>query len=191
MTEIQCFWTEDTGKVAQSLRRFSKYDPNNADGCPHGYHNALTPIGEAPACKSERGYITSPGVGEYAGDPRWPTHCACGYEFKPDDQWQVFVEQIYRATADGREWPMRELPPGAMYDSTWYREDTKSGGPDGINLCICLPPGGGLDYWFVDGAASNGPGWHRTGIVPNITATPSILTPRFHGWLRDGKLVSC
>lgn len=191
MSEIRCFWTEATDRVAQSLRRFVPSGEAAKCSGPFGYHNASTPLGEAPVKKSEEGYITSPDVAEYTGDPRWPTHCPCGYEFKPEDQWQVFVEQIYRAVADGREWPLRDLPPGAMYDATWYRDESKKSGPDGINLCICLPPNGGMDYWFVDGAASNGPGWTRTGTVPNVTANPSILTPRYHGWLRDGVLVEC
>jgi hypothetical protein len=190
MGEIQCFWTEVTGRVAQSLRRFVHRQDSACSG-KHGYHNARTPIGEAAARKSDDGYLVSPRPSEYAGDLRWPTHCDCGYEFKPEDQWQVFIEEIYRCAADGREWPLRELPPGAMYDATWYRDSKPKRGPDEIHLCVCLPPGGGLDYWYVDGAANNGPGWDRTGTVPNITATPSILTPRYHGWLRDGKLVEC
>jgi hypothetical protein len=114
---------------------------------------------------------------------------------------EVFAESIYRDEATGREWPMRELPPGAMFDAWWYRDadgkprrGTGMGtgtGHDGLCLIVCLPPEGGLDHWHVDATAKNGPGWERTGTVPNVTANPSIQTPRYHGWLRNGVLVEC
>lgn len=187
MGEIRCFWVAVTDRQARSLRRYvSRSDAN----CPasHGYHNASVPIDQVVMGDD---VAIEQGAGDFASDPRWPTHCECGYEFQETDPRQVFHERIYRCEADGREWQLRELPPGAMYDATWYRDESKKAGPDGINLCVCLPPNGGLDYWFVDGAASNGPGWTRTGTVPNVTANPSILTPRYHGWLRDGVLVEC
>jgi hypothetical protein len=56
---------------------------------------------------------------------------------------------------------------------------------------VALPPDGGDDLWMVDGTASNGPGWTREGKPPKVTARPSILTPRYHGWLTDGFLVRC
>ena len=191
MAEIQCFWVEPTGVEARSLRRYSDRE---GTVCPSrfGYHNASVPIEPAPDSKEAIG-----GKGEFADDPRWPTHCECGYEFVESDHWQVFRVDIYRA-ADGREWPIRELPPGAMYDATWYHESKYGVGADGIALVVILPPNGGDDYWHVDGSANNNPapqGWQRTGTVkgpsPTVTATPSILTPRYHGWLRNGFLVSC
>ncbi len=65
----------------------------------------------------------------YAGDPRWPTHCPCGYEFQPKDEWQVFRESLYRREDTGEEWPMRELPPGAMYDASLVARRPEEGRP--------------------------------------------------------------
>lgn len=33
--------------------------------------------------------------------------------------------------------------------------------------------------------------WTRTGAIPKVTCSPSILTPRYHGFLRDGFLEEC
>jgi hypothetical protein len=197
--EIKCFFVVESGRTRRSLRRYQGSDQAKCEASGYGYHNASAPIEDGE--QTPGSHVSSPPVNDYAGDPRWPTHCACGYEFQPADQHQVFAESIYRNEATGEEWPMRELPPGAVYDAWWYRDEedkprrgTGMGtgtGADGLCLCVCLPPDGGLDYWYVDGGANNGPGWERTGTVPNITANPSILTPRYHGWLRAGVLISC
>jgi hypothetical protein len=75
-----------------------------------------------------------------------------------------------------------------MYDAYWMKDfsDYKKRS-DGIMLCVKTPGGD----WIVDGPSNNGNGWERTGTVPKITATPSILMARYHGWLRDGWLVEC
>jgi hypothetical protein len=193
MGEIQCFWTEPTNRVTRELRRYVSGESSCSGR--YGFHNASTPIQPAEIVPAADGsYRGDEDVAPFAGDPRWPTSCECGYEFKPEDERQVFRVRIYRA-ADGREWPLRQLPPGAMYDATWYHGMQHCCGPDGIALVVILPPASGdADWWHVDGSANNNPspqGWTRTGTIPNVTATPSILTPRYHGWLRDGKLVEC
>lgn len=187
MGEIRCFWTEPTGQEALELRR---YAPGSTCSCEFGRHDASVKVGSAPRSEAPIG-----GKGSFASDARWPTHCSCGYEFAETDEWQVFRAAIY-AASDGREWPIRELPPGAMYDATWYHGIPNYIGPDGIALIVVLPdPGRSSSFaWHVDGQANNNPapqGWTRTGTVPNVTANPSILTPRYHGWLRDGVLVEC
>lgn len=199
MSKIRCFYVVESGRTKRSLRRYKSSETDKCSVSGFGYHNAHTPIEDGQ--QAPRSYISSSPANDYDGDPRWPTHCACGYEFQPGDERQVFTESIYRNEATGEEWPMRELPPGAMYDAWWYRDDdgephrgtgTGTGtGADGISLIVCLPPGGGNDYWYVDDKANNGPGWERTGTVPNVTANPSIQTPRYHGWLRNGVLVEC
>jgi len=185
MSEIRCFWTKPTGEEALSLRRYCSGSKCSGEA---GYHDASVPIGSAP----ESDEPINSGKGAFANDARWPTHCSCGYAFVDADNWQVFRTNIYRAD-DGREWSLRDLPPGAMYDATWYHGMPDMVGPDGIALIVMLP-GGGYNYWHVDGQANNNPalqGWTRSGTVPNVTANPSILTPRYHGWLRDGVLVEC
>jgi hypothetical protein len=198
MSEIACFYVVESGRTTQELRRYHDRSGDQCSVSGHGYHNISVRIEDAPERKSADGRSRiSPSHSEFLGDPRWPSRCACGYEFLETDHWQVFTDSIMRDQASGREWPMRELPPGAMYDAWWYRDEDGKGragegvGADGLCLCVCLPPGGGLDYWHVDGPAKGGGNWTRTGTVPNITATPSILTPRYHGWLRNGALVEC
>jgi hypothetical protein len=88
-------------------------------------------------------------------------------------------------------------PVGAMWNCDWYRGEHHENGtaydrhPDGLVLCVNTPGG----HWLIDGPSfSNGREvgkWERTGVAPNITVTPSILQPRYHGWLRDGQLVEC
>jgi hypothetical protein len=99
----------------------------------------------------------------------------------PLGHWQVFQDQIYRRADTGEEYTLRDAPPGAMYIATWHDN----------HLRVCLPPNGGHDYWDVDGPSKNGNGWTRSGDLPNVTANPSILTPRYHGFLRGGWLEEC
>lgn len=121
---------------------------------------------------------------------------------------QVNQEGIYRA-ADGRgEWPQRRLPAGAMFDAFWLHDqpDTKPDyskqGPDGLSLMVVLPYEGTDargSMWNVDGFASgNGSNrliyhaWARTGdprVPGSVSATPSIVIPPYHGFLRNGTLV--
>lgn len=82
-------------------------------------------------------------------------------------------------------------PIGAMWDADWFAGLKHDSGlrfdrnPDGIVLCVRAPGGD----WLVDGPSSGGGSWSRTGTIPNVTATPSILQPSYHGWLREGCLV--
>jgi hypothetical protein len=122
-------------------------------------------------------------------DPRWPKTChVCGTPFRDEDNWQHNVHRLYSGAPDGKLYTVRDMPPGSMYDATWWPKK----GPDGICMHVVLPPAGGLaDYWNVDGPSSNGPGWTRTGTIPLVTARPSIQTPRYHGFLTDGFLMEC
>src|SRR6185369_14924586 len=72
----RCYWLEPTDRVRIGLRRYR----SGTDHCPGrlSYHNALVPVGEAPARVSEYETVLAPPLDLYAGDPRWPTHCACG-----------------------------------------------------------------------------------------------------------------
>jgi hypothetical protein len=88
-------------------------------------------------------------------------------------------------------------PPGAMWNAHWFRECRHESGlyydrnPDGIVLCVRTPGGD----WIVDGPSfrdkKESGSWTRTGTIPNVTVTPSILQPNYHGWLRNGQLVRC
>lgn len=189
---IQCFWLEPTDQVKRFLRRYRGSDQGEPCPLPQGYHNAMVELDRATAEVTDNGGINASGTWPKE-DPRWPKQCACGYAFVDEDQWQLFINLIYRRQDTGEETTLRDAPPGAMWDATWFRKQWV--GPDGIHLVVKTPGG----EWYVDGPSHNSrgeghrpQGWARTGALPNVTATPSILIPgKYHGWLRDGYLVEC
>lgn len=181
---FQCFWLEPTGRLKVHLRRYASGTKCDVAG-NQGYHQALVRIEDRPAHYTAEGYLASEEPAP--NETRWATHCACGYEFKPEDNWQVFIEEYYRRSDNREETTLRDAPPGAMWDAFWmksYRGQLPIP-EDGLYLMVRVP---GEHEWYVDGPASNGPGWTRTGTVPNITARPSIGSPNYHGWLTDGVL---
>ncbi len=186
-----CFMIEPTDRGHRELRRFTFRDAG-AEACPlaqRGYygHDASTPIDDALLEISAQGIYHAWAEDIADDDPRWPTHCACGYAFTPDDERQVATERIYTAE-DGQEYTLHpsrpDRPPaGAMWRSDWL--EPEMAGPDGISLSVMLP--GGYE-WAIDGPSTSGGGWTRTGTPPKITANPSIKSPNYHGWLQDGVL---
>jgi len=191
MREVPCFWIEPTEVCQLTLRRYVSSDRAK---CPlaHGYHDADAPFGEQPArFKTDQdGRKLLFGYDELAPppeDPRWPTHCACGYAFEPSDSRQVFFDLVYRHAVTGDRMTLKSAPPGAMWNAWW-----RSPKEDGIHLMVKLPNG---SEWSVDGDARGGGAWTRTGSPPRITANPSILadqgtTHEYHGYLTDGVLRS-
>jgi len=178
---IACFMVALTGEMRRCLRRYA-----SESECPvaPGYHDARGQIEKCRATRDDAGHYDGGGsVEDFAGDPRWPTDCACGYVFAESDARQVFVELLY-GNGEGREMTIAEMPPGAMFDVAWTHEK----GPDGRSLAVKLP-GGPHDVWFIDGPSTSGGYWTRTGEPPRLTVSPSILTPKYHGFLRDGTLV--
>jgi hypothetical protein len=197
MSAVQCFLLEPTDQVQQWLRRYA----GEHGDCPvNGYHNARVRIEDAPAELSESGTYLAGHDNHSHDDPRWPKKCECGYRFKKADEWQLFRELIYTRSDNGEEVTLQSAPPGAMWNAKWMKLSREQGykgpgefvGPDGRCLYVKLPDN---SDWCVDGPATNGPGWKRTGTPPNVTAWPSIGTHnqdgtwRYHGWLRDGQLV--
>lgn len=193
----RCFWIEETGEVRLALRRWS----HGADRCaPPGapLHTAEVVIGLAPMSE----HLHAPGERYLQArfevrkdDPRWPQACQrCSYRFQPEDEWQHDVHPLYAGTPEGgTRWvgALREAPPGAMWDAWWVAKWKP--GPGGIRLNVQTPAG---IEWDVDGPANNGPGWSREGMVPNVTARPSIqIDPApdygregYHGFLTRGWL---
>jgi hypothetical protein len=192
MSEIQCFWIEPTEMARSELRRYERhsYDPMPPPSCPQNsmrYHDTSVYIGDVPYLFTEDGRLGEEGKLSH-DDPRWPKACdVCGCLFRDEDYWQHNLLRLFRGAPDGKLYTVRNAPPGAMYDAYWWRVK----GPDGIALAVCLPPNGGDDVWHPDSPSSSGGAWMRTGTIPNVTCTPSILTPRYHGFLTNGKLVSC
>jgi hypothetical protein len=148
----QTYWLEPTNRIELGLRRYSSA---NSAGftCNAGYHSALVKIGHAPAVfREEHGRRTlAMRQATPNDDPRWPTHCSCGYAFTDDDHWQgEWSELLYRRSDSGEETTLRDAPPGASWDAWWMPFAGR--GPDGIHLMVRCPNG---RDWHVDGEASN------------------------------------
>lgn len=188
MTPIQCFMVVDSGVARITLRRYSPSDnPNRACSVhPYGYHNATVEIGEAPAVKRDDCYLDS--IETPHDDPRWPTHCACGYEFIPEDTWQTSQDE-FMVREDGQEgrWVRRELPAGAMFYPCWLQPTAEEPNrplgfaepTNGKVLSVICPEnqdGTGTAEWIIDSYCSNCDRkgerhhcWCRHGVPPNIT----------------------
>lgn len=86
-----------------------------------------------------------------------PVACVCGYEFTEQDGRGRGAAVRFWARADDPEveWPsLAEVPPGGMWDATWYHDSPQFCGPDG--RCIVVKCPNGFD-WMVDGRCSNCP----------------------------------
>lgn len=184
-----CYLIERLDLVELGLRRY-------ADGpCPDNpgklsYHNRTTLIGTLrrkapPPTGTEK---LAPPVAKYAGDPRWPTRCSCGYRFRKRDKWQVWTDRLWRRQ-DGQagRFTLRNAGIGAMFDAWWMHEFRLAEGgyvgPDGLALSVVLPPAAPFNYWHIDGPSTSGGRWSRSGTPPLVTVTPSIATPWYHGYL--------
>lgn len=197
---VRCFMLEPIERAQVGLRRYTHWDKSPDQ---HHYHSALNQISE---CFSR---IVMEPDGQWVfrhveplmpshQDPRWPTHCKCGYGFLESDEWQVFTRTLYRRSDTGELTTIDDAPPGAMYDALWI---PWWGGPDGLSLMVKCPNGAS---WWIDGRASNCTMpdddthrcWIRHGDPPRITVDKagvtcaagagSIQAGDYHGFLRDG-----
>lgn len=124
-----------------------------------------------------------------ADDPRWPTACdACARPFGDGAPRQVHWDRAYAIPArhGGGECTLRAAPIGAIWRAEWHEH--RWAGADGRCYGVQLPPGGLSDQWYIEQPAASGGGWTRVGVAPDFTCSPSIVTPRYHGWLRGGIL---
>jgi hypothetical protein len=182
-----CFLIEPTGTARRSLRRYS--DERRCALAEGGTHDAQVELDEVAVTEKANGIWQAPKIEVPHDDPRWPSHCACGYQFQEDDAWQVASERLYVNRETGEFYHLNrfsQLPIGAMWYAPWY--PTEWAGPDGQILCVVTP--GGL--WCIDQPAQGGGRWTRSGTPPNVTARPSIVATMgnrsYHGWLTDGVL---
>ena len=216
MGGVTCYWIEPVDRAEVGLRRYSPIGSSD-EHCPReggkwGYHGALAVLGDAPITWSGtrpegRSHWfadagdTRFGVPEFEfpghDDPRWPSHCECGYRFRERDAWQEWSDRLYRRADNGGLVRLRDAPDGAMWDAPWLPWK----GPDGRSLMVKCPGGG---EWAIDGRASNCtmPGdnehrcWVRHGEPPAITVDKSgltcqagggsIISGAYHGFLRGG-----
>jgi len=191
-SKIKCIWLEPTEYAQLSLRRYRGFREEGR--CPAsgmGYHNAQTVV----VPQFERPLSEKHDLGEFEhkdyphDDPRWPTHCPCGFEFGKDASWQVNTRRLYSNPEMNGLITIDDAPVGAMWDAWWY--ETK--GPDGRCIVVRTPGGD----WIVDYPCKDGKGWERTGEPPKVTARPSIGIGgeggkwKYHGFLTDGYLVEC
>lgn len=194
---IKTFWCEPTGEKTISFRRYSHCDSECGE-C--SYHNAITFWKTVP----DDIVLEHPNSEDKKrGD--WPVKCEnCDYTFKDSDEWQFFVESVYKRTDTGEKFSLRKPPIGATYDACWMPHIK---GLDGICLAVVLPPN--HHVWLVDGKATNctmpddteHKCWVRHGDPrqANITVDKngksceagagSIGTSKWHGFLRNGLLV--
>lgn len=186
---------------------------------PLGYHDAMVAIEQSrEVLDSAKGCWVDDGrtAKDFLLDPRWPTHCGdiahkslvtaqpfCNYQFKDSDEWQLFNSHIYTRVDTGEEMTLRDAPAGAMWDAVWFHSVKSWCGEDGRSLQCRLP----FNHdWHIDGPCNNCTKpetehkcWIRHGEPPNLTVDKngntcdagagSILTPQWHGFLRNGELV--
>lgn len=190
-----CYMLEPTGQQRRFLRRYSRTSGSGWT-CETGWHEARVFLDEVPDEKKPIGDSWP------HDDERWPSTCGkCDYAFSEDDQWQLFVESLYKRSDNDELTTIRDAPPGAMWYADWLSIDRWKG-PDGRTL-MCKTPGG---EWMIDGQASNCtlPNdaehrcWVRSGEPPKVTAgktgrtcsagAGSIACGSYHGFLRDGIL---
>lgn len=195
MSQIKCFWLEPTGTVNKGLRRY-RVGHGNCIG-KFNFHNAECTIEKNASIAScprvtEDGYPITGDFWDHE-DVRWPTKCDyCEYFFGISDAWQFFINRVYRRTDTGEFTTLENAPVGAMWNSSYG--GTERRGADGISLMLKTPGG---DWWvdgpsILEGVVKNNAAWTRTGVVPDVTAMPSIHIPgSYHGWLRDGYLNKC
>jgi hypothetical protein len=168
----------------------------------YGYHNALILIGDF------QGEPPSSGPDPQAdpADQRWPAKCDhCDHVFGQKAFRGTHNHYLYRRSDNGELTTIDEATPGAMWWAPWLSDSEHWRGFDGRTLVVRLP---GRHDWIVDSVASNctKPNdrthrcWIRTGEPPNVTVgksggntcsagAGSILTDKWHGFLRGGYLV--
>jgi len=182
---IKCFFLQPIDQARQSLRRFTYGDRATCPGAGTWGHDASVVLETVSYQMGEGAEVM---MGEGADnfpheDPRWPKACSkCGYDFKPEDQWQHNLNRLFKTEAFPLWVTLESAPVGAMWYADWYPWK----GSDGHCLVVKTPGG----EWVVDGPNR----WTRTGVPPNVTANPSILfngPNGYHGWLRNGELVEC
>ena len=192
---------EPTKNVRTSLRRYIRKDDSPCP-LPMGYHSAATVVvDEEPGIFSPEGYLVDrETVINYPNtDPRWPTKCACGYVFEPDDIWQVDCQQLMLAV-DGQKFTIHDAPVGACWKLWWANSEACN--PNNKDqpmwpLAIRLPPGRTWDTWHADGPSRDGTGWPRHGTIDKLTCRPSIACNRegkntgYHGYVTDGIISEC
>jgi hypothetical protein len=211
---MPCFWLEPTGQAALGLRRFTFSSSSvRGEDCPakekwgHDASVVLEDVRfEVQWKTTEDGYVSQEmppaELVPPRDDSRWPQVCeACGNEFQDSAQWQYYAADEYSRSDGGvvlaRSSGLQQKEMGgALYDARWLHGmagksfyDVRDRG-DGIVLLAICPNG---MPWVVDGKATGGGFWERTGDPRNpetLTVTPSIVAGDYHGFLQGGRFTA-
>lgn len=219
---MKCFFIEPTGQLKRWLRRYVGYrngDPSDparraCTAAQHGYHQVFVDLDIIPLewknikdlCpeSEDDGKYMSEGPAVPRDDPRWPKTCPCGRPFEESDEWQIFIDRMYRRTDTGEQFPLREAPVGSMWWAEWLPKHFYWDNKEDDHLMVMLPD---KTQWNVDSRANNCTMpddrthrcWVRTGEPPMVTAgksghtcaagAGSIASPGWHGFLTNGELV--
>lgn len=202
MSRIRCFMVELTGQVGVWRRRYRSSAVDVPCGSGASYCDARTFVGNVDGVVARRHVLEEE---DPALAALWPAKCdLCGYVFAADDRRQIFTCRLAReAGTEGPDFPMNELPAGAMYYVDQISERSFYPlGPDGRSLMVKTPGG----EWCVDSRASNCTRrdddrhrcWVRHGMPPLVTVDKvgdtcaagagSIGCGSYHGFLRGGYL---
>lgn len=145
------FLQELTGVHRFSLRRFS-----SERGCVDGWiHQAMATLGDHPASFAPQLHEGQPISGDIwsHNDSRWPTTCSkCTYAFRPEDNWQFFVDSLYERFDTKEVIVLQDAPTGAMWFADWMKCLNDKQSVDGHVLSVRLP---GNHDWIVEQRASN------------------------------------
>jgi len=188
--KIKCFLLTETDQRNLYIRRYSKL--NGCSSSKSITHNKTQLLAKGDKKSLESFETTSDHL---------PEVCDCGYIFTKEDPVVTSLIPLYhRSDKDGLV-ELREAESGAM----WYSDFHPWKGPDRKSLAVRTPGGD----WLVDMPASNCAKkddkahkcWVRHGRPPEITVDKngctcsagagSIQIRGYHGFLRDGYLVSC
>jgi len=204
MEPIKTFWLEPVARVRRKLRVFRRTwnmpEEAQARVCQC---DESTPLGDFDLPLEEHVIIR-----EADPSPNHPMACrVCGRHFDAtNDVFQYFGERLYQRSDTGDLITLRDAPPGASWDASWYHSVPALCGLDGLSVIIKCPDG---HDWHIDGRCSNCTKpedkvhkcWCRHGDPrqANLTVDKngntcgagggSIQTPKWHGFLRAGMLV--
>jgi hypothetical protein len=211
---VKCFMIERTGQMKRWLRRYvlqlegettEQYDALRKCDVPgnHGYHQTFVELDVIEEKVEADGCVHDTGENVPHDDPRWKNVCACGFVFRDEDNWQIFVDSLYTRKDTGDVFRLRDAPPGAMWYGDWLPKNMYWDNKEDDNLFVMLP-----DHtdWCIDSRCNNCAlpddrthrCWGRSGTPPNISAGKigatcpagggSVKTPRFHGFLTNGEI---
>lgn len=183
-----CVLLTPTDRCRRWLRVFESR--GCASAADRGWCAARTPVADGPVvwvydeAGRKRHYMTE--EDDVLGGA-WPLVCDdCARPFTPVvARRQVDYDLLY-AHPDGTLHTVRDVPVGAIWRVEYH--ESHWAGADGRCYQVQLPPGGIGDQWVIEQPSTSGGHWTRTGEAPCFTAVPSILTPRYHGYLTAGVL---